>query len=221
MDIREYEKELEKFDSNITYLSWLADKEKLLYEYIELELIDFINLSNNKTIYTGSFIRVNNTKSMSNKSLLRIYFDSPVYEALALIQEYTEDIKQFVYEVTRSNFLSTIKDINIGMISDYRARKLLQGLMYANTITLLNILLDRYDCLDKVVYVGNSEILVNVPEDIGVITINSIYNQLASYNKHINVELVNCSNMGSNKKDLNIQRVGFQASENEVEVIKM
>ena len=163
-----YKLELSKYESEEVFIRKIEDDIRTVYntiekEMIKTELIEHIFGHNDieNALYATDeynvFFRDN-----KNECTLRIYFDSPLYEAFKYavysIYNCQSTFHDFVYELTENSFLALAKDLSFDGFSNDAFRNSLRAQMNLVSKILIDIICPKYLNTKNIKYFKECEV---------------------------------------------------------------
>lgn len=166
--VNAYKEELKKYDSEEEFIMKIMNDEKIIYDTIEREIIKAealdIILGYGHVINALYATDEYNVFLRDSKSecTLRIYFESPIYEAFKFavygLYESGSTLYEFVYKLTGNKFLASANDLDLSCFSDDMFKNSLRAQMNLMSKVIVDIICPKYLNGKNVKYIKGAEV---------------------------------------------------------------
>lgn len=166
--VNTYKEELKKCGSEEEFIMKIMNDEKIVYDTVEREMLkaealDIILGSGHvaDALYATDEYSVFLRDSKS-ECTLRIYFESPLYEAFKFavygLYDCSNTLYDFVYKLTSNKFLASANDLNINGFSDDIFKNSLRAQMNLMSKVIIDIICPKYLNGKNVKYIKCAEV---------------------------------------------------------------
>lgn len=168
--VNAYKEELANHDSEEDFISKLNKDTELLYDSVKRDIIkvetaDLI-FGDSKLLKALAATSEYNVylRDDENECTLRLYFESPVFEAFKFIvhcfYEYTT-FNEYVYSITNNKFLAATRDLDLDELNDNLYVSTLKAQMNLISNILIDIACPKYINSKNIKNMGNAEVQVS------------------------------------------------------------
>lgn len=207
-----YKTELKRHKSEDDFIAKIEQDIRVIYDVVEKEIIKaemldtifgsgILSKALDATTEYNVFLR-----DESNDCTLRLYFESPVYEAFKFLTLGTYNCQStfgdFVYDLTDNKFLAATKDLDLVELSipDYRNTLIAQ--MNIISSILVDIVCPKYINRKHVKYLKGAEVLISSTVNKTVDSLNKIATEISNADgcsfENVCIELFTVSDLDVN-----------------------
>lgn len=197
--IKTYCKELASFESEKQYIKFLNECKSIISEDIKNKVTKcmlLIEALESKNLFNACKSKINFNKENNERAFLRIGFQSPLYEGLKYVctglYEIEENVHDYIYNLTQSEFLASVTDLDKSWIDKSTLQTLIQS--------SINLSLSMFDVLSPSIInknelsrIGEAELIYTTSSHRSIQSLDKIYDALLSVNvlktKNAEVEL--------------------------------
>lgn len=169
--VNAYKEELSKHDSEEEFIAKLDSDINKVYDTVKKEIIkvETIDLMFGDSSVLKSLAATNEfnvfLRDDDGECTLRLYFDSPVYEAFKFLvygfYEYQSTYSDFVYNLTDNKFLAATNDLDLDEFKEGLYVSTLKAQMNALSSILVDIACPKYINKKNVKSMGKAEVLIS------------------------------------------------------------
>lgn len=194
--IEVYNKELNKFDTEKNYITFLNDGRKAIIDDVTKRLkacMAILKIRKTEEVFNNHADKMKFNTLVDNEYLIRLWFDCPKYEGLKYICyglcDLPSTLSKYIKGITGSNFLALMNDLYTDEL-EHSLKELLRKSEICLSASIFDELSPSYINKKELRFIGNSEVIYFTSPNRTVQSLETIYDALLS-NEYLQLENIN------------------------------